>query len=335
MVLEHLFPGKWIEHRLKYLFLITIVYTAISLIVSTIIFPKNSGIVSVILLSLLLMPYIKKAIREEERKELKERKFNFWHLWNDNKDIIKVYLTIFLGIYFSYLIFCTFTSYLGLDITSIFKEQLNLETNLRGGAYKASFFFNIFLNNWWVLLVCFLFGLLAGDAALFFVAWNASSWGSIFAFRAILAAESGLNSILLNLGLLLLITFPHMVLESLAYILASVSGSEVSYDIISKKKFTKLFVIFFTSMIFFLIILYWILFKIFPPFQAHLIAIVFTSLLIYALSYLFDDEKHKEAFKYAYYLFLLAVLIFIIGAFVEVLVVGNSKILYSIYSVVG
>jgi len=331
MVLEHLFPQKWLEHRLKYLFLISVVYSVFSIYISTIIFPKNSGIVSVVLVSLLLIPYIKKAVKEDERKELHERKFNFWHIWNDNKETIKVYLVLFFGIYFSYIAYSFVAAKLGFSLVNVFQEQLSLETSLRGGASGFGLALSILLNNWWVLLVCFLFGLLAGDVALFFVIWNASSWATIFVFRAFGAAGKGFHNPLVNLFILLLITFPHVFLEGMAYVFASISGSEISYDIVSKKRFTKNFIFSFVLMVLGVILIYWALLSLFSSLIAKIIGMFLVILMIYGLSFLFNDEKHKAAFKYAYFLLLLGIIFFLIGVLVEVFVLNNSSLLIDIY----
>lgn len=336
MVLEHLFPEDWLERKLRYAFILAVVYSTIAIVISRLLFPANSGIVSVAITSLLLIPYLKKLLVREERKELKERSFKVHRFFIDNWPAIKVYGVLFLGVYFTYM-FYTFLipQFLpSLSVGSIFREQLSLEVNLRGGAFSLSTFYSIFSNNWWVLLACFLLALIAGDGALFFIIWNASSWGTIFGYRALQASiNGGAFGGWTNLLLIVLITFPHVILEGGAYIVAAIAGGLMSDDITSKRKAMESFIYYFLAAIVGFVILFFFL----KLFLISKLVITITSILtililLHLLSFVFADPAHKEVFKYNYYLFLIALLLFIVGALIETLVVGNSSILNTIYS---
>lgn len=344
MVLEHLFPEDWLERKLRYAFLLAVVYSALSLIIARLLFAANSGLVSIVFTSLLLMPYLKKLLWKEEEKELLEKRFSLRHFWLDNREAVKVYFVLFFGIYLSYTLYTFFLPLWGFDIGNVFREQLALEMNLRGGAsFHAETFVSIFLNNWWVLLACFLLSLIAGDGAIFFVAWNASSWGTIFGFRALEAAMHGFVAFgggqsiavagLINLGVILAITLPHVILEGGAYILAAIAGGVLSDDVVSEKGAMTQFLFFFFGAAILFIVFHFLfsLFFVNWPLVGRLLDIVVILAMLHFLTYVFDDARHKEVFQYNYVLFLLAVLIFLIGALVETGVLSTSQLLAQVY----
>ncbi len=339
MVLEHLFPEDWLERKLRYAFILAVVYSTVSIVVARLLFAANSGIVSVIFASLLLMPYLETLLEKEELKEIKERSFSIRRFFVDNRDALRVYGVLFLGIYLTYMLYTFLLPQLGVEVGSVFREQLALELNLRGGSFfSGSAFLSIFLNNWWVLLACFLVALIAGDGALFFIAWNASSWGTIFGFRALEAAvNGGAYGAWANLAIIVAITLPHVFLEGGAYVLAAVAGGVLSDDIVSKRAAMDKFVYYFIAAGVGFIVLH-SLYRVFfaaLPLVAQLLDIATILLALHFLAYVFDDPHHKEVFQYNYYLFLLAILLFIVGAVVETLVLGHSTLLATVYAAAG
>tara|TARA_Y100000034_G_C6693225_1_gene305329 strand:- start:287 stop:688 length:402 start_codon:yes stop_codon:yes gene_type:complete len=74
--------------------------------------------------------------------------------------------------------------------------------------------------------------LLTGDGAIFLITWNASVWGTIFGLTAKGAAIFSGKNPLVYFGLIMLIVFPHMIIEAIAYFLAAISGSVISKDVI-------------------------------------------------------------------------------------------------------
>ncbi len=331
MVLEHLFPEDWLERKLRYAFILAVAYSTVAIVVARLLFAANSGIVSVVFTSLLLLPYMGKLLAKEERKELKERSFRLQELWRDNREAVKVYLVLFLGVYLTYTLYSFLLPQFGLDVGSVFREQLALELNLRGAAFSGGTFLSIFLNNWWVLLACFL---IAGDAALFFIAWNASSWGTIFGFRALEAAlHGGAFSAWTNLAVILAITLPHVLLEGGAYILAAIAGGVLSDDVVSKRAAMGRFIYWFLAAAIVFVVLHYLYKVVFAalPLVAQLLSIATALLFLHYLAYVFDDRRHREVFAYNYRLFLLAIGLFIVGAIVETLVVGNSTLLQRVY----
>jgi uncharacterized membrane protein SpoIIM required for sporulation len=277
---------------------------------------------------------MEKLLAREERKELKERSFKIHRFFVDNREAIKVYAVLFLGIYVTYTLYSFFLPQLGIQVSSVFREQLALESNLRGGAFAGQAFLTIFLNNWWVLLACFLVALIAGDGALFFIAWNASSWGTIFGFRALEAAvNGGAYSAWINLAVILVVTAPHVILEAGAYILAAIAGGVLSDDVTSKREAMSKFIYYFIAGLILFVVLHFLFLVVFAglPIVAELLDIVAILLILHFLAFVFDDPRHREVFQYNYYLFLLAIALFVAGALVESLVIANVGPLATIY----
>ena len=86
-----------------------------------------------------------------------------------------------------------------------------------------------------MLIACFLISLVTGDGAIFLITWNASVWGTIFGITARNAAANAGASAIYFLLLVLIIVFPHMIIEALAYITGAISGGLISKDVILEK----------------------------------------------------------------------------------------------------
>lgn len=213
-------------------------YSIIGILIASVLFPADPALVAVAFTAILILPELNKLFSIEERREDKEKLFSFRNLIRDNKDFIKVYLFIALGIFLVYAISSIVLP--SLQVNDLFREQLEM----RGASGEAIFgkaifttglFWDILLNNWWVLVACFLISLLTGDGAIFLITWNASMWGTIFGVIARNAgAVTGMNPFW-YLFLVLLIVLPHAFLEILSYILAAISGGVISKDVLLEK----------------------------------------------------------------------------------------------------
>src|SRR3989344_1858328 len=82
------------------------------------------------------------------------------------------------------------------------------------------------------IYVFFILALLSGDGAIFLITWNASVWGTIFGFTAKNAALFSGESHFLLFAVIMLVVFPHMIIEGLSYFMAAISGSIISKDVL-------------------------------------------------------------------------------------------------------
>lgn len=239
MVLEHLFPEKWLEKKSRYAFFLGSGYSILAIIMAKLLFPSDPALVAVAFTSLLLLPELYKMFSIEERIEKKEKKFSFKELFKDNKDFVKVYLFLVLGIFLVYAVATIILP--SFQVNNLFREQLEMRGASGGAIFQTSLFWSILTNNLWVLIVVFIVSLLTGDGAIFLITWNASMWGTIFGVTARNAALFANTNPFWYLFLILIIVFPHAFLEVLAYILGAISGGVISKDVLLEKFESKRF----------------------------------------------------------------------------------------------
>jgi len=233
MVLEHIFPEDWLEHKGRYAFILGVVYSVIGIIIATILFPGDPALVAVAFTSLLLLPELYKIFSIEERQEAIEQKVSLRSLWRDDIEVVRIYVFMFLGIL---LVYAVGTMLLPSFQTNIFfREQLEIRfgQGFAGNAVAGNgLFWSLLSNNFLVLVACFILALLTGDGAIFLITWNASVWGTIFGVTARNAGEFTGQHPLYFFGLIMLIVFPHMIIEGISYFLAAISGSLISKDVL-------------------------------------------------------------------------------------------------------
>ena len=239
MVLEHIFPEDWLEHKARYAFLLGLIYSIIAMLLARVLFPGDPALVAIAFTALLLMPEMYTIFSIEERQESVEQGVNFTALWRDDIDVVRIYIFLFLSIL---LVYAVGTMVLPeFQTNSLFREQLEIRFgqgfagNAFSGMFSNGLFWELLSNNFLVLLACFILALLTGDGAIFLITWNASVWGAIFGITAKNAAAfsgaAGLE-LLLFFAIIMLIVFPHMILEALSYFLAAISGSIISKDVL-------------------------------------------------------------------------------------------------------
>lgn len=236
MVLEHIFPEDWLENKGRYAFILGIAYSVVGILIAQILFPGDPALVAVALTSMLLLPELYKIFSIEERKESVEKKVSMTTLWRGDLDIVRVYIFLFLGILLTYS--AATIALDSLEANTLFREQLEFRYgqgfagNAVFGSWSSNLFMDLLSNNFLVLMACFVLALLTGDGAIFMITWNASVWGTIFGLTAKNAASfSGENSIYYFI-LIMLIVFPHMIIEAISYFLAAISGSIISKDVL-------------------------------------------------------------------------------------------------------
>lgn len=334
MVLEHLFPESWLEKKFSISFFLGLGYSIIGVILARLLFGASSGIVSVIFVSILLIPSLRKLFVREENIEEKEKKFTLKNFYKDNKHLVFAYVGVFVGVYVAYFLMTFVSMRLGWNVTSMFGEQLFLDPAIAGRAtYQFGLFWSILANNWWVLIACFFLSVISGNGATFFIVWNASAWAAIFAVRAVSASVVLGTSAIKVAAIMQVITLPHILIEGSAYILAGIAGAVISDDAVSKASDLKNFIpILLGVTVLFILLNY--LFSLVTEYLPLLIILRMLSVfgLVYLLGYSFPDKKHKEVFTYNYWLFIIAILVFIIGALVETGVLSGSGILNQYYA---
>jgi hypothetical protein len=233
MVLESIFLPAFVERNKKYSFFLGIVYAFIAQVAAYVLFPENFIIVAVAFTSLLLLPLINKLLESQKNIEASEQSLSVRKFYRNHKDIFQVYFFIFMGIFFSFIIFSLFTPLPTLN--HLFANQeIIIKSIYRDDIQFADFYF-ILSNNIKVLVVAYLAAYFLGTGAVFIISWNASVWGTIFGAIANNAAVIGQNHPLIYFFLLSLVFIPHLVVEASAYLLAGISGGIVSKAVSSEK----------------------------------------------------------------------------------------------------
>ena len=237
MVFEQLFRVRWLESK-AHSFFIGFLYTLVGLVSAYLIFPKSMGLMSIAFTSVLIIPSLAKLLSLEENVEIREKKLHFLQLFRDHKDIFKVYLFLFLGIFLAYaLVALVFPQ---ASIMRVFEPQLQA-AGLAGYAMEGGFLRGIILNNLLVFIACFILSLVYGAGSVLFLSWNASVWGVVFALFARQAFALDRTNLVGEFFDLLLPVLPHMITEAVAYISAAVVGGVVSVAVLRERLHSKKF----------------------------------------------------------------------------------------------
>lgn len=248
MVLEHIFSEEMLERRPLIAFLLGIGYSILGIILAKLLFPTDPALVAVAFTSLLLLPELYKIFSIEAKQERADKGRVTWKdLWNDDSDIMRIYIYIFLGILLTYavatILLPSFTA------NKLFEQQLAMRGGYSGAAmatgqaieFTSGLYWSLLKNNFKVMFVIFIIALLTGDGAIFLITWNASVWGTIFGITAKHAAlVAGVHPVY-YFGLIMMIVFPHMIIEALSYFCAAISGSVLSKGFLMEKIGSKFF----------------------------------------------------------------------------------------------
>jgi len=240
MVLEHLYPLKLIEKNLVFAFIIGMGYAIIGIGISVILFPEDPAIVSIAFIALMFYPTINTLLKQEEEIEATKDTFNLGEFFREHKHAFRVYILFFLGVLFAFSFFSIILP--ALATNHIFKNQIDVMTGGNSGkAFDMGLFTDIFQNNLSVLLLCFIAALIFGDGSIFLIIWNASVWGTIFGNLAKTAAINVSKNPFIYFLIVIIIVFPHMVLEAFSYVCAATAGGVISKGLIGESFFSDRF----------------------------------------------------------------------------------------------
>lgn len=263
MVLEHVFPEDWLKEKGRYAFILGVVYSVIGILISSVLFPGDPALVAVAFTALLLLPELYKIFDIQARRQRVEQQTYLRSLWRDDVEVVRIYVFLFLGILLVYALGTIFLP--SLQTNNLFREQLEVRfgQGFAGSAtatFSPDLFFSLLSNNFLVLIACFVLALLTGDGAIFLITWNASVWGTIFGLTAKNAALFAGQSPFFFFGLIMLIVFPHMIIEGLSYFLAAISGSVISKDVLLEEfASSRFFEVFTFNLYLFLFALFFLL----------------------------------------------------------------------------
>src|SRR3989344_6535764 len=182
MVLEYIFNPLVLKKKPWEMFIVGFIYSIIALFLSYLVFKEVSGILTVFLIVIAILPTMYITVKSEEELDLKYE--GEWKLLQEHAKVIIFLIFMFLGITAALV-----GSYVFLPqgmVDSVFDLQhkaiVNVNNYVRGSIVgdgitaqvtKTDVFVKIFLNNLKVLFFCLIFSLLYGSGALFILTWNA------------------------------------------------------------------------------------------------------------------------------------------------------------------
>ncbi len=261
MVLEQIYPVKWISKKPYYSILLGIAYSVLGIFSAMLLFPDDPGLIAIAFTSLLILPSLNKLLIIEENEEARDSTFNLIHLFKEHKNITKIYLYLFLGILLTFSFFSIVLP--NMATSRIFADQIQIVGEV-GRAASPSTFNIVFTHNFKILIICLVASFIYGAGAILILTWNASVWGVIFGLIAKNAAIIGNRNPFVYFFITLIAVLPHLFAEAVAYFLVALSGGVVSTATLREKIFSKRFtqiitdalVIFFIAVVMLLIAAY-------------------------------------------------------------------------------
>jgi uncharacterized membrane protein SpoIIM required for sporulation len=255
MVVEKLFQERWVEKRPIYSFFLGIIFTLIAFITSRILFNGAStihmvGITTILFTVIVALPGVNKLFDIEEKKEARGKQ----SFLKEHEEVFDFFLYFFFGVFVVFFVisFISPDLVMGERLMNFQEEKLQIAekttdtSGVGGPPTPPAFLFedngfklfnnqvkSIFLNNIYIMTLCFVLSILYGSGALFLLIFNASVWAAKLAEVIMLKIPDIANSATIyticNIGVISI----HMIPEITAYILAAIGGGVLS------KAFTK------------------------------------------------------------------------------------------------
>ncbi len=251
MVLEYIFNPLVLKKKPWEMFIAGFVYSIIALFLSYLVFKEISGILTVFLIVIAILPTMYVTVKSEEELDL-----NYggeWKLLQEHAKVIIFLLFMFLGVTAALIVSYVILPHSVVDVVFDLQHKAIVNVNnyvrgsiinedITGQAIKTDIFVKIFLNNLKVLFFCLIFSLLYGTGSLFILTWNASviaaAVGSLMKNELANAASSvGLVFVSNYLGTAAFSFFKYMlhgILEITAYFIIGLAGGILSMALIKK-----------------------------------------------------------------------------------------------------
>jgi len=241
MVLESILNPKIAEQKPYVLILIGFLYSSVAFLLSTIIFEGQASLVSVFLIVFAAVPLFYNTMKYEEKKDetlLREKE-----ILKEHFKAFRFFMSFFLGVCLAYTFFYLFLPQRYL--IQLFSSQIDTIVSINGKLTATTSMLNnftaILTNNLKVLSLCILFAFLYGAGAIFILTWNASVLGVAMGqlMRRTLSSIGGPFSYFQAFSLGIVRYFIHGIPEILAYFVAGMAGSLISYASIKYSFQTK------------------------------------------------------------------------------------------------
>ncbi len=240
MVLESLIGPKSAEARPRRMFFFGLLYSSIAVILALWIFKEQASLIMVFLTVFACIPLVYKTMKVEEEKDDKIIKESV--LLKEHGKAISYLMFLFFGFIIAFSIWYVFLP--AELIQNLFASQLQtikaINSNVIGNVLGGEFLFQIFSNNFKVLLFSVFFSFFYGAGAIFILTWNASVISAAVGtfIRNNLSAYAsavGLSKVagyfhIFSVGILKYMT--HGVFEIIAYFIGGLAGGIISVAVI-------------------------------------------------------------------------------------------------------
>ncbi|HLC48052.1 MAG TPA: stage II sporulation protein M [Candidatus Norongarragalinales archaeon] len=215
--------------------------TFLGVLTAYIVFPENVGLMGLAFASLILQPFLSKLIYYEEEGEYRRKRISRG-IFRDHSQTFRTILLLFFGIMLAYSAMYLYSK--EVRVKNLFGSQLAPYQNLSGsaaGGCESGFecFIQYIVNNLVVMIVVFILSSAYGAGAMLFLAWNASVWGTVFAFLAVQVSGGGEKTAAF-LSILVRV-LPHTLLEASAYFLAVIAGIVITKAYLKERMGTSRF----------------------------------------------------------------------------------------------
>ena len=249
MVLESLLNPKKAEAKPSHVFFIAILYTVVAIFFARAMFPSQSSMLTVMLITLIFVPFFQKLFNIEESKEcLAAENRLSGNLFQRHSQIILVFSAFFLGI----IVAMSFIFFF-LPMEDVFQLQSDTLKAFSGRATGGGDFMLYLTNNTQVMILIFVLSAIMGAGAIFILTWNASVIAVylgliVQSLSGKLGAAAYLFGVPIGLGSIAL----HGIPEIAAYFIAGVAGGILSVGLIRERFMSKEFKLVFKDSLIFL-----------------------------------------------------------------------------------
>lgn len=170
MVLERIIEERYEIKQPLTIFFLSFFISVIAIFISYTVFKENTGLFTVIIISLIMVPFMNKMLHHEEYETGQRGEGeSFFHR---HIDVISAYTALFCGIVLAMsLVFVILPEVI---VEEIFDDQVKEIDIIQGHFTFGNQFLDIIANNVSVLMLSFLFSFLLGTGAVLIISWNAS-----------------------------------------------------------------------------------------------------------------------------------------------------------------
>ncbi|MBI2971149.1 MAG: stage II sporulation protein M [Candidatus Aenigmarchaeota archaeon] len=231
MVLESLLNPRSAAGKQLDILVVSVMYTFIALFFAYQLFPQESSLLTISMVTIVFVPFFQKLFEEDEAVENSCAK-PAGNLLVRHKETMLAFSAFFLGVVvatsFAYIFFPSHSSAFSL-------QSQTLRSITSGGVTEAGGFAKYFINNSQVMVLVFILSVVFGAGAIFILAWNASVIGVFagtlvqsLATKGIPPAAAFVYGLPVSLSSIAL----HGVPEIMAYFVAGLAGGILSVGII-------------------------------------------------------------------------------------------------------